>query len=50
MPLSFLHFDSSQRENKSDGPFKSSFKLADSIRNVKKIYLKSAEILWLFQY
>ena len=44
MPLSFLHFDSTQRENKSDGPFKSSFKLANSIRNVKKIYLKSAEI------
>ena len=44
MPLSFLHFDSANRENKNDGPFKSSFKLANSIRNVKKIYLKSAEI------
>jgi hypothetical protein len=44
MPISFIHFDSTHRNNKNDGPFKSSFKLANSIRNVKKIYLKSAEI------
>ena len=44
MPISFVHFDSSQRTNKDEGPFKSSFKLGNSIRNVKKIYLKSAEI------
>jgi HSP90 family molecular chaperone len=44
MPISFLHFDSAQRNNKNEDPFKSSFKLANSIRNVKKIYLKSAEI------
>lgn len=44
MPISFIHFDSAQRNNKDEGPFKSSFKLANSIRNVKKIFLKSAEI------
>ena len=44
MPLSFLHFDSVNRENKFDGPFKSSFKLGSPIRNIKKIYLKSVEI------
>ena len=44
MPISFIHFDSAQRNNKDQDPFKSSFKLANSIRNVKKIYLKSAEI------
>ena len=44
MPISFIHFDSAHRSNKDESPFKSSFKLANSIRNVKKIYLKSAEI------
>jgi hypothetical protein len=44
MTITFLHFDSAQRANRNDDPFKSSFTLANSIRNVKNIYLKSAEI------
>ena len=44
MTVTFLHFDSAYRTNRNDDPFKSSFTLANSIRNVKKIYLKSAEI------
>jgi hypothetical protein len=44
MPLQFLHFDSSQRSNINSDPFNASFTLSNSIRNIKKIYLKSCEI------
>ena len=39
MTITFLHFDSAQRANRNDDPFKSSFTLANSIRNVKKFIL-----------
>jgi len=42
--LVFLHFDTSQRDNPNADPFNSSFTLTNPIKNVKKIYLKSAEI------
>jgi len=44
MPLTFLHFDTAQRNNINSDPFNASFNLSNSIRNIKKIYLKSCEI------
>ena len=42
--LSFLHFDTTLRNNQSADPFSSTFTLANPIRNIKKIYLKSVEM------
>lgn len=42
--LHFLHFDTSFRNNPQDDPFNCTLQLANPLRNVKKIYLKSCEI------
>jgi len=42
--IQFYHFDTAQRDNLIDDPFQSQFTLANPLRQVKKIYLKSCEI------
>ena len=42
--ISFVHFDTSLRDDLTDDPFHSSLVLSNPIRNIKKIYLKSCEI------
>ena len=44
MPLQFLHFDTTLRTDPNDDPFNCILKLANPLRNIKKIYLKSCEI------
>ena len=44
MPLHFLHFDTSLRTDINDDPFNCTLILANPIRKIKKIYLKSCEI------
>jgi hypothetical protein len=44
MPLQFLHFDTSLRTDPTDDPFNCTLTLANPLRNIKKIYLKSCEI------
>jgi hypothetical protein len=42
--LQFLHFDSNFRDNLSADPFSSTFTLANPLKKIKKVYLKSCEI------
>ena len=42
--ISFVHFDTSLRSDLTDDPFHCSLVIANPIRNIKKIYLKSCEI------
>jgi hypothetical protein len=42
--LSFLHFDTALRTDQNDDPFNCTLTLANPLRNIKKIYLKSCEI------
>ena len=44
MPLSFLHFDTAFRTDQRDDPFNCTLILANPLRKLKKIYLKSCEI------
>lgn len=44
MPLSFLHFDTAFRTDIRDDPFNCTLILANPLRKLKKIYLKSCEI------
>ena len=46
--ISFVHFDTSLRDDLTDDPFHCSLILSNPIRNIKKIYLKSCEIPWAF--
>jgi hypothetical protein len=42
--LTFLHFDTTLRDNKNADPFSSTFTLANPLKKIKKIYLKSVEM------
>ena len=44
MPLHFLHFDTSMRTDPKEDPFNCTLVLANPMRKIKKIYLKSCEI------
>ena len=42
--LNFLHFDTALKDTSTDDPFNCTLTLANPMRHVKKIYLKSCEI------
>jgi hypothetical protein len=44
MSINYVHFDTQQREDLTTDSFSCELKISNPLRNVKKIYLKSAEI------
>ena len=42
--MNYLHFDTAQRQDLTTDPFSCEMKIANPLRNIKKIYLKSLEM------